>query len=95
MSSRGGMRDPIVLYLGGLERNRGSRLMVEAFQRVLHICPDARLHVVGHFMPPDLERELREDVQRAGFEASVMVTGQVPFESIGAYLERAAVGWIR
>ena len=59
-------RSPIVLYLGGMERNRGSELMVDAFARVLREMPAARLLVVGHFMPSELEEEILAHAARLG-----------------------------
>jgi glycosyltransferase involved in cell wall biosynthesis len=87
-------REPVVLYLGGMERNRGSRLMIEAFQKVLVECPAARLLHVGHFAPPDLEEEVRADVAQRDIGQAVNLAGRVPFEEIGGYLKRAAVGWV-
>ena len=91
---RAGVREPIVLYLGGMERNRGSALMVEAFARVLREMPAARLLVVGHFMPPDLEQEVADHAARLGIADSLTLAGRVPFETIGRYLQQAAVGWV-
>jgi len=87
-------RAPVVLYLGGLERNRGSRLMIEAFAEIHAEIPRTRLLLVGHFMPPNLEHELRRDAQRLGVEEAVEIVGRVPFDRIGHHLERAAVGWV-
>lgn len=87
-------REPVVLYLGGLERNRGSRLMIDAFARVLQRRPDARLLHVGHFMPPRLEDEVRSQARTAGIDRSLEFTGRVPFAEVGAHLARAAVGWV-
>ncbi len=87
-------REPVILHLGGHERNRGTRLMVEAFSRVHDEMSDARLLLVGHFMPPELEHEVREDVAAHGLEDAVTITGRVPFEEIGTYLKRASAGWV-
>ena len=87
-------RGPTVLYLGGMERNRGSGLMIEAFARVQREMPAARLLVVGHFMPPELEQEVAEHAARLGIDDAVTLTGRVPFESIGRYLQQASVGWV-
>jgi glycosyltransferase involved in cell wall biosynthesis len=89
-----GARDPVVLYLGGMERNRGSRMMLEAFEQVLLSVPDARLLVVGHFEPADLEHEIRADALQRGISTSVILTGRVPFEEIEGYLSAAVVGWV-
>ena len=87
-------RQPIILYLGGLERNRGSKLMIEAFYQVLQAMPEARLLLVGHFMPPELEQELKADAALYGIEHALAITGPVPFEQIGGYLRQATVGWV-
>lgn len=85
---------PIILYLGGMERNRGAALMIEAFAEVYARLPAARLLVVGHFMPPELEEEVRKNAADRGIGHAVEIIGRVPFERIGEYLSRAAVGWV-
>jgi glycosyltransferase involved in cell wall biosynthesis len=85
---------PVVLYLGGMERNRGTELMMAAFERVLDRRPDARLLLVGHFMPGELEQEVREDARARGIADKVTITGRVSFEQIGHYLQQACVGWV-
>lgn len=87
-------REPVVIYLGGLERNRGSRLMIEAFSQIHRKHPEARLLHVGHFMPPELEQEVLRDAQRHGLEEAIQFVGRVPFDKVGRYLEQAAVGWV-
>ena len=89
-----GERAPVILYLGGLERNRGSALMIEALALVAAQLPSARLLIVGHFMPPDLEDEVRATAEARGLAGKLEITGRVPFDTIGDYLERAAVGWV-
>ena len=86
--------DPVVLYLGGMERNRGAALLVEAFARVVAEMPAARLLLVGHFAPPELEAEVRADAARHGISHAVEIAGRVPFTRIGDYLARARVGWV-
>ncbi|MBN2147360.1 MAG: glycosyltransferase family 4 protein [Anaerolineales bacterium] len=87
-------RSPIVLHLGGHERNRGTRLMIAAFEQILREIPLARLLLVGHFMPPSLEEEVLLDIHQRGIQQSVSVIGRVPFDTIGNYLSQAAVGWV-
>lgn len=87
-------RRPIVIYLGGMERNRGAGLMVAAFAEIVAKFPDARLVVVGHFMPPELASEILVAIKRRGINHAVTLTGRVPFKSIGHYLAQAAVGWV-
>jgi glycosyltransferase involved in cell wall biosynthesis len=89
-----GERKPVVLYLGGMERNRGTALMVTAFSRLLEKYPAARLLLVGHFMPPELEEEVRQDAVKWEIDSAVTITGRVPFEQIGEYLREVSVGWV-
>ena len=89
-----GPREPVILYLGGMERNRGSRLLIEAFYQVWKALPRARLLLVGHFEPPFLEQEVKAHAKQRGIEQALTVTGRVPFEQIGEYLKRASVGWV-
>ena len=70
------------------------RLMIAAFQQVVRQMPQARLLLVGHFVPPTLEQEVRADIARRGLGEAVTVVGRVPFEQIGDYLRQAAVGWV-
>lgn len=85
---------PVVLYLGGMERNRGSALMVEAFAQVLVQLPAARLLLVGHFAPPELQDEVRAHATSRGISHALEIAGRVPFARIGDYLRRAQVGWV-
>jgi glycosyltransferase involved in cell wall biosynthesis len=85
---------PSILYLGGIKRNRGTPLMIEAFARVFKVNPHAHLYLVGPFVPPPLETEMRTEFDRRGMIHAVTITGAVPFEQVGDYLAQATVGWI-
>jgi glycosyltransferase involved in cell wall biosynthesis len=88
------LRPPVILYLGGMERNRGAAIMIDAFARVLQQRPDARLLLVGHFAPPELEQEVRQHARTLGVDHAVTITGRVPFEAVPSYLAQAAIGWV-
>jgi glycosyltransferase involved in cell wall biosynthesis len=77
-----------------MERNRGAQLMVQAFHHVWQEIPQARLLHIGPFTPPELEAEVRVAVAQRGLENAATFTGRVPFEQIGGYLQRVAVGWV-
>ena len=86
--------EPVVLYLGGMERNRGSGLMLDVFAQVVARMPAARLRLVGHFAPPGLEGEMRAEAARRGIAHAVEFVGRVPFDQVGAHLAAARVGWV-
>jgi glycosyltransferase involved in cell wall biosynthesis len=83
-----------VLYLGGVERNRGARLMMSAFALVREQLPDAQLTVVGRFTPPELEAETRATAARLGIDDAVTITGSVPYGDVAEHLALASIGWI-
>jgi glycosyltransferase involved in cell wall biosynthesis len=85
---------PIVLHLGGHERNRGTRLMIEAFHQVVQAYPAARLDLVGHFVPPNLQDEVQADIKKLSLGTRVEIHGRVPFDTIGDYLSQAMIGWV-
>ena len=85
---------PLVLYLGGMERNRGAGLMLEALAQVAAQLPAARLRLVGHFAPPGLEDEMRAEAARRGIAQAVEFVGRVPFARVGEHLAAARVGWV-
>lgn len=88
-------RDPAtVLYLGGIERNRGAELMLVAFSMVLAAVPEARLRLVGHFAPPELEQYVRRRAAELKIEQAVTISGRVPFADVPAILAECGVGWV-
>lgn len=85
---------PIVLYLGGLKRNRGTTLMLDAFRIVVNKIPLAQLYLVGPFAPESLADELRSEIALRNLTQSVIITGAIPFTSVHDYLSQASIGWI-
>jgi glycosyltransferase involved in cell wall biosynthesis len=87
-------QQPKVLYLGGLKRNRGTSLMLDAFRQVLDIVPKAQLFLVGPFAPEALEKEMRSEIEIRNMCGSVIITGPIPFEQVSVYLAQSYIGWI-
>jgi len=75
-TAENGPREPVVLYLGGMERNRGSELIVDAFELVHGAMPQARLLMVGHFEPTQLGEELRSAAAQRGVADAVTIVGR-------------------
>lgn len=87
-------RPPTIVHLGGHERNRGTRLMIDAFAEVRRRVPEATLRLLGHYVPASLEDEVRAHVDAQGLNDAVQIAGRVPFETIGDHLVDASVGWV-
>jgi glycosyltransferase involved in cell wall biosynthesis len=88
------VRYPNVIYLGSIKHERGSKLMIEAFELVLDQIPEARLSLVGPFTPKHHEQDIRNEIKNRDLLHAVTITGAVPYEEIGTYLQHAAIGWI-
>lgn len=88
------MNKPVLLYLGGLKRNRGTTLMLNAFKLVKEAVPNSQLMLVGPFAPASLEKELRTEINQLKMSDAVTITGTIPFDQVGKYLSIASVGWI-
>ncbi|MCA9185762.1 MAG: glycosyltransferase family 4 protein [Pirellulaceae bacterium] len=94
-ASRSHSQRPLeVVYVGGIERNRGAVLMIEAFHRVLQAIPDARLKLVGNIAPDNLRGDIERAIDKFGVRDKVKLTGRIPFDQIGCFLSDARVGWV-
>lgn len=77
------------VYVGGLMAHKGVQLLVRTFARyVKDHDPDATLTLVGN---GPLRRWVEIFATSRGLGDSVMLTGSVPHEELGAHLDRADV----
>jgi glycosyltransferase involved in cell wall biosynthesis len=76
-------RDPVVLFVGRINREKGIELLVDAYLRVMAACPRARLVLVGAMYEPKWFAGL---LRRCGPEvaARIVLTGQQPPEVVAA-----------
>jgi 1,2-diacylglycerol 3-alpha-glucosyltransferase len=82
--------DPVLLFVGRINREKGVDLLIQAFQRVLLVCPQARLVLVGAMYEPKwLECLLRH----AGPQVAerIVLTGQQPPQAVAAAYAAADV----
>jgi glycosyltransferase involved in cell wall biosynthesis len=79
-------RRATLIYVGGLNKDRGAREMVKA---VSLLGDKAKLVLVGTFSDPFLEDELRAE---AGKEVEFI--GQVPYEKVFSFLSDADMGLV-
>jgi glycosyltransferase involved in cell wall biosynthesis len=87
--SRGGLpiedRNNVVVYVGGLSRERGIGEAVEAFRQVK--IPDAELWLVGPFYDPSFQRKILSSLP-----PNVKWLGQRPYSEVFQILRLAKVG---
>ena len=79
------------MYLGTLGRERRIDFVLRTLVRVLRTEPDVKLYLVGKGEQPGDEEFLREEAQRLGIAASVVLTGQLPRQEALQYVQDADV----
>ena len=79
------------MYLGTLGRERRIDFVLRTLVRVLRAEPEAKLYLVGKGEQPGDEEFLRQEAQRLGVAASVVLTGQLPRQEALRYVQDADV----
>jgi len=79
---------PIVAYFGRIYPGKGLETLYQAFSRVLHVRPDARLLVIGGnlsddlwLMPQDYTQTLSDLARDLDIDNSIIATGEYPWDS--------------
>ena len=80
--------EPVLMYIGNLERYQGVDLLIEGFARAVASEP-ARLVVIGG--TPEAIAEHRAIAVRAGVADRVTFAGPRPVDEIGRYMRQATI----
>ena len=80
-------REPLVVYVGNLERYQGIDLLLESFAEARRRVPPARLVIVGG-KPADIEHYTVR-ARNLGLAGAVRFTGPRPVEQLGSILRQA------
>jgi glycosyltransferase involved in cell wall biosynthesis len=73
--------EPVVLFVGRVNREKGIDLLTEAFGRLRRVVTDARLVLVGAVYEP---RWVQRLLEQAGIVDRTVLTGQLPPEQVAA-----------
>ncbi|MDR3070576.1 MAG: glycosyltransferase [Propionibacteriaceae bacterium] len=82
-------RGPRLLYVGRIAAEKGLELLLDAFALVRDQIPNAELMIVGDWQKAGIK--LRARLRQAASFGSVILTGQIPRERLGAYYSSANV----
>jgi glycosyltransferase involved in cell wall biosynthesis len=82
---------PCFMYLGTLSRERRIDFVLRTLVRVLRAEPSTKLYLVGKGEHPGDEQFLREEAERLGVTAAVVLTGQLPRQEALRYVQDADV----
>lgn len=69
-------QDPVVLYVGSLGKTKGTRVLLDAFARLLAVVPTARLRLIGHLRSDrDIDEPTYQDyiLHRLGLHVAARV----------------------
>lgn len=80
--------DPVVLFVGRVNREKGVELLLSSFARALSASPRARLVLIGAVYEP---RWLRRLLAASGVADRVVITGQLAPDVVAAAYATAAV----
>ena len=72
----------VLAFIGSFYAYEGLDILVAAMPKLLSVCPDFRLLLVGG---GQVEDEIRQQVKRLGLQDSVIMTGRVPYETVESY----------
>lgn len=81
-------QDFVVLFVGRLAKEKNVMFLIDAQKKLLKTMPNAKLLIVGD---GPLREELENKVNKDKLDDSIIFTGKVPFDKIGAYYACANV----
>lgn len=79
-----------IVYVGGLSRDKGVLMAIEAMKRVKRALPQSHLLMIGTFH--DSEQEAIELIDRYELNHHIKLIQWLPYGEMMAYLQRAQVG---
>lgn len=88
-----GRKEPAILYLGGINRERGLEVILKAMAEVKAQHPGARCELVGPVDTEDLGPEF-SDLPAWLARGNVRLRGKVPYEEVPAVLQQSAIALV-
>jgi len=82
----------IIVYVGGLTRDKGILQAIETMQIIKDTLPDAKLLLIGTFHFHDAKDEAIQLIERYELSACVEVIEWVPYAEMMKHLRKAGVG---
>ncbi len=82
----------IILFLGGISRDRGILELIHAFGRVAKKGSDARLLLVGWIFPPSFKEDITSLISELGMEGNIKLVDPVPYQEARRILSEASLG---
>ena len=86
-------RNMVLLYVGGLTKDRGTLESIQALQKIVKKVPNAKLVFLGEFKGgAEYKEEVISYIEKNNFDRYVEFSGYVPHEDVVEYMNMAKVG---
>ncbi len=80
--------EKLLTFIGYISQRKNQAYLLDV---LAHLPPAYKLQLIGDFLNPRDERDIREKIAALGLEERVLLVGRQPHERIPAYLERTHV----
>lgn len=89
-------KSKVLLYAGGLTKDRGTLESIQALQEIIKNAPEAKLAFLGEFMggSGEYKEEVHAYIKKTNLERYVDFLGYVPHEKVVEYMNIAKVGTV-
>lgn len=87
-------KDPVIIYVGVMGKDRGLETILEAMPLVRSKVPGAVCLLVGRVSLNGLSIKQRDLVDEYHRQGIIIITGQVEYEGVMKYLSQSDAGWI-
>ena len=84
--------EPIVVYLGAMDKARGLEFVLRTFKNVHLKIPRAKLWMIGGSEEPEALDELKQEAKKLGIDNATWFTGQMPMTDAINLVKQARVG---
>ncbi|MDR3288946.1 MAG: glycosyltransferase family 4 protein [Peptococcaceae bacterium] len=88
-----GPKPPVVLYLGGMNRERGLEVILQAMRLVKEAHPEVECVLVGTVDTAELAAEF-SDIQAWLAAGNIRMRGQIPYEEVPGVLQESAIALV-
>lgn len=81
------------VYAGDIMTRKGIWKMMDIFEKFYDELQEPHFDLLGRFVPPELEAEVKEYINKNKLEDKITIHGRVPIEEVNRILEDSHIGF--
>lgn len=81
------------VYAGDIMARKGIWKMIDIFEKIYDELQEPHFDLLGRFVPPELEREVKAYIKTNKLEDRITIHGRVPIEEVNRILEYSHIGF--